>query len=695
MEWAGVYLDLRKCPLTDFADLELSLHRRDGINYRVEMRFTQPDSDADIRLGTGEPANATFDLPGLQALIIDPAEYGKTLADGLFTDVNVSSAFAQARASAQSLQAPLRVRLLIGPSAPELNTLYWEALGDPQNKAPLFTGENILFSRYLSSSDWRPVKLRPQGDLRALTAVSNPSNLKDYKLAEVDAPGELGRAKEALGSIPITELGGGQAKCTLDNLMDALRDGVDILYLAAHGTVANGEPRIWLEDDDGKAAITSADELAARIRELQQQPRLIVLASCQSAGKGAGDALQALGPRLAQAGVPAVIAMQGNISMDSVKKFMPIFFAEIQKDGQIDRALAVARGTIRDAQDYWMPVLFMRLRSGKIWYVPGAGDAGEEFEKWNAVLTSIQSKQLTPILGAGLYEPLIGTWREWATAMADEYGFPLSSFYRESLPQVTQYLSVSQDINTMFAASFGYLRKMLQARFADDLSEDLKGEAADLQALMELCGKKLRERDANEQHKVLVRLKLPIYITTNADSLMADALKEAGADPKVEICPWSDRFYSPSVFDGTNYNPTPQQPLVYHLFGHISVPDSMVLTEDDYFEFLRGISSQKDLIPPRVRSALTNAATMFLGFQLDDWAFRVFFHAMMNPETSRMRARYSHIGVQVELDETRHISPKRARKYLEKYFGNSEITIFWGSSSDFLTELNKRLKPDA
>ena len=60
-----------------------------------------------------------------------------------------------------------------------------------------------------------------------------------------------------------------------------------------------------------------------------------------------------------------------------------------------------------------------------------------------------------------------------------------------------------------------------------------------------------------------------------------------------------------------------------------------------------------------------------------------------------MRARYSQIGVQVELDESRNISAKRARKYLEKYFDTSEVTIFWGSSSDFLTELNNRMKPAA
>lgn len=680
--------------MTDFADLELSLHRRDGSSYSVEMRFTQPNSDADIRLGTGEPVGVTIDLAGLQGLIADPAEYGKTLSESLFADADIASSFAQARTSAQSLQAPLRVRLLVGPSAPELNTVYWEVLRDPgdKNKSALFTGENILFSRYLSSSDWRPVKLRPKGDLKALTAASNPSNLKEYKLAEVDVPGELERAKEALGAIPVTELGG-KTKCSLNNLIDGLRDGVDVLYLAAHGTVANGEPRIWLEDDSGKAAITAAEDLVARIKELQQQPRLIVLASCQSAGKGAGDALQALGPRLAQAGVPAVIAMQGNISMESVKKFMPVFFEELQKDGQIDRALAVARGSIRTAQDFWMPVLFMRLRSGRIWYVPGVGEEGEEFEKWNAILTSAQSKQLTPILGAGLYEPLLGSWRDLATFMADEHGFPLSAFYRDALPQVTQYLQVTQDVNTLFAELIGYFRKGIQTRFPTGLSKELKSDQADLQALMSFAGQQLRKNDPNEQHQVLAKLKLPIYITTNADNLMADALKEAGADPKVEICPWSDRFYAPSVFEGGSYNPSPEQPLVYHLFGHLSVPDSMVLTEDDYFDFLRGVTSNKDLIPPRVRSAMTNAATMYIGFQLDDWSFRVFFHAMINPETSKMRARFSHIGVQVELDETRNISPQRARKYLEKYFGDSEITIFWGSSADFLAELNKRLKP--
>ena len=85
---------------------------------------------------------------------------------------------------------------------------------------------------------------------------------------------------------------------------------------------------------------------------MQTKPRLIVLASCESAGKGTGEALQALGPRLAEAGVPAVIAMQGSISMGTAARFMPVFFRELRRDGHIDRAMSVAREAVKDESDF-------------------------------------------------------------------------------------------------------------------------------------------------------------------------------------------------------------------------------------------------------------------------------------------------------------------------------------------------------
>jgi hypothetical protein len=239
--------------------------------------------------------------------------------------------------------------------------------------------------------------------------------------------------------------------------------------------------------------------------------------------------------------VPAVIAMQGNVSMEGVSQFMPVFFRELYKDVQIDRALAVARGTVRATPDFWKPVLFMRLKSGRVWYVPGVSEAGEEFDKWPAIIASIQSPQCpcTPILGPGLYEPLVGPLQQMAASLSAQFNFPLSSYLRDSMPHVTQYISVNQDINTLFMRVDSMIRSAIQSRFNADLPDALKTPNAGLQELFSAAGARMRQRDPGEQHRILASLPFRIYITTNSDNLMADALTEAGRAPEVVICPWS------------------------------------------------------------------------------------------------------------------------------------------------------------
>jgi len=424
---------------TDYADLELSFRHDKGNTYAVEMRFSQPGSEADIRLGQSEKISVQFDLQALFDMAFDPATYGKLLSVNLFSDKQLLAGFQQARASAGTAQKPLRVRLVIDSNASELDRIYWETMHDPQDeKRTLFTGEDILFSRYLSSKDWHPVKLRAKGDLKALVAIANPSNLAEYHLAEIQKEDELERARTNLDGIPITVLpSGGEERCTRDAIVDRLREEYDILYLVAHGMFVDEGPWLLLEGADGKVETVSGQDLIDFIQDMKSKPRLIVLASCQSAGDGAGQALQTLGPRLAEAGVPAVIAMQGKVSMDTLSAFMPVFFRELQKDGQIDRAMSVARGAVRDQSDFWMPVLFMRLKSGRIWYVPGFGE-GYTFRKWNALIAYIKDRSCTPILGPGLYEPLLGTLGDIAQRWAKEFHYPLSPADTDSLPRVAQ-----------------------------------------------------------------------------------------------------------------------------------------------------------------------------------------------------------------------------------------------------------------
>jgi hypothetical protein len=348
----------------DVAELEIGLRRTDSDAYLIEWRYSQPLSEAGPQLASWR---ARFDLSKLRALTTDDLAYGRLLGQSLFADPNVRGAFMQARRNAQALDAALRLRLFIDASASELNALRWETLCDPQDDARLFTGERILFSRYLNSDDMRPVRLRPQSALRALVIIASPSDVGEYKLAALDVAAELARAKISLGNVSVSALAS-NGTATLNNLADKLRDDYDIVYVVAHGALIHGEAYLWLEEAAGKADVVKGTEIVARFGELRQGPRLAVLASCQSGAQTSDGAHAALGPLLAAAGVPAVVAMQGNITLQTADVFMPMLFKELRRDGQIDRAVAVARGAVREQPDSWMPVLFMRLRGGNLWH---------------------------------------------------------------------------------------------------------------------------------------------------------------------------------------------------------------------------------------------------------------------------------------------------------------------------------------
>jgi hypothetical protein len=474
----------------------------------------------------------------------------------------------------------------------------------------------------------------------------------------------------------------------------ALReDQYDILYLVCHGALIKEEPWLWLEDEQGKVARTPGRDLVTHLKELTNRPRLIVLASCQSAGKSAGEALAALGPRLAEAGVPAVIAMQGNITMDTVAEFMPVFFEELQRDGQIDRAISVARGRVRQRPDYWMPALFMRLKSGRIWYVPGFGNGHQGFEKWPALLRSIRRGQCTPVLGPGMYEPLLGSLPDIARRWAEAYHYPMAPHERESLPQVAQYLTINQYRQAPYDELLEYLESYIQERYCKQLPEELCHGRVPLDKLITSVGTWQRETQEEEPYKVLAELPLPIYVTTSPGNLLSDALREAGKDPQAVLCPWNEYIEGmESVYTREpDYFPTPERPLVYHLFGHLNEPDSVVLTEDDYFDYLIGVTSNKDLIPSAVRRALADTALLFLGFQMDEWSFRVLFRSILSQQGGGRRDRYAHIAAQIEPEDSRILEPMRARRYLENYFAKgADISLYWGSAEDFLKELHQR-----
>jgi hypothetical protein len=264
---------------------------------------------------------------------------------------------------------------------------------------------------------------------------------------------------------------------------------------------------------------------------------------------------------------------------------------------------------------------------------------------------------------------------------------------RESLPQVAQYLTVNQYERAPYDELAEVLSEDLRKRHADKLPTDMLNNNIPLDKIVEALGLQVQRNNPHDAYKVLASLPLPVYITTNYNNLMAVALKEAKKDPQVVLCPWNDYVESlENIYEREpDYQPTPDRPLVYHLFGRLDDPDTVVLTEDDYFDFLIGVTRNKDLIPGAVRRALADSALLFLGFRLDDWQFRVLFRSILSQQGGERRGRYPHIAAQIEPEEGRILEPERARRYLETYFARgANISLFWGSVDDFVTELESR-----
>jgi hypothetical protein len=68
--------------MNDFADLEIELHRLDGVSWRAELRFSQTKSGVDVHLGE-RPLTMTLDPDALARLADDEEAYGRAFGQAL------------------------------------------------------------------------------------------------------------------------------------------------------------------------------------------------------------------------------------------------------------------------------------------------------------------------------------------------------------------------------------------------------------------------------------------------------------------------------------------------------------------------------------------------------------------------------------------------------------------------------------
>jgi hypothetical protein len=289
---------------------------------------------------------------------------------------------------------------------------------------------------------------------------------------------------------------------------------------------------------------------------------------------------------------------------------------------------------------------------------------------WKALILAIRAQRCTPFLGAGACYPTLPLGGDVAEAWAKEYEYPFPD--RRNLARVSQYMATKHGSN---------LPKFL-------ICERLSGVANPCAA------------DECAPHRLLASLRLPIYLTTNYDNFMSDALAlELGDEKRVQriLCGWhTARVKRASRVD---LQPSQDRPVVFHLHGHMSEPSSIVITEDDYLEFLMLVGQQKALMPACIESAFGNSAFLFVGYSLEDMNFRIIFSKLA---TYLGGNNFTHAAVQLtpraenaEPSEEEVKSVRAQVEYLRARYQRLQIKVFWGTADQFATELSAHYHGDA
>lgn len=282
-----------------------------------------------------------------------------------------------------------RIRLSIDAAAAELNALPWELLRDPGDPETGI-GVNLAaagatpFSRYISVPQDYPPPVSAHS-LKILVAIANPAGLERFGLQPIDVNAEWDALRRATDGMAV-DLRLAPQPCTLEAIEAGLLNGAHVLHIIAHGAWSKSDQKavIFLANRNNQVRFLHADEhaeaLARHLRDAtpgapaaaapahDASLRLVYLSSCQTATQSPTDAFAAFAPRLVRAGVPAVLAMQDLVRVDTARAFSQVFYQQLLSHGRVDLAANQARAVLLAGQ--WpgahIPVLFMRLGDGRL-----------------------------------------------------------------------------------------------------------------------------------------------------------------------------------------------------------------------------------------------------------------------------------------------------------------------------------------
>jgi hypothetical protein len=194
---------------------------------------------------------------------------------------------------------------------------------------------------------------------------------------------------------------------------------------------------------------------------------------------------------------------------------------------------------------------------------------------------------------------------------------------------------------------------------------------------------------------ILAELGLPVYITTGYDDFMFQALKHAEKDViartlsvETGISGWSyglHRWF---------YAFSRRTPVVFNFHGVTEDLDSLVLTEDDYFEFLIECLERREVNPASNRKKRSDGSSLPAARVTGSAIGISASCSTCSRVTWRITTSRTHVAVQIAPipDEAPEDQRNRVQGYMDMYFEKYkklDIRIYWGTLSRIFTEASR------